>query len=185
MPDYSELSSEELMPMVGAGDREAFACLLQRHTDMVYRVAFRHLGNDAEAEDVSQEVFLRVWRKADNYAPSAKFTTWLYAITANLCKSKLRSLWRRHVHLSGAAAADQYVIDSKPTPEENALWNEAQARFRAAIASLPNNQRIALQLKRYEGLSSEEIAKIMGCSVSAVESLLFRANATLKEILAR
>ncbi len=68
MPDYSELSSEELMPLVGAGDRDAFACLLSRHMDMVYRVAFRHVGNDAEAEDISQEVFLRVWRKADSYA---------------------------------------------------------------------------------------------------------------------
>jgi RNA polymerase sigma-70 factor (ECF subfamily) len=185
MPDYCELSSEELMPLVGAGDRDAFACLLQRHMDMVYRVAFRHVGNDAEAEDISQEVFLRVWRKADAYAPSAKFTTWLYVITANLCKNQLRSLWRRHVRLSGAVVADQDVIDSKPTPEENVLHHEKQKRLRTAIASLPENQRIALQLKRHEGLSYAEIAEILGCSVSAVESLLFRANAMLREILAR
>ena len=183
MPDYSELSSEELMPLVGAGDREAFACLLSRHMDMVYRVAFRHVGNDAEAEDISQEVFLRVWRKADSYAPSAKFTTWLYTITANLCKSRLRSLWRRYVRLSGAEAVDQNVPAINPTPEENALRNEAQAKLRAAIAALPGNQRMALQLKRYEGLSYAEIGEVMNCTVSAVESLLFRANATLKKTL--
>ncbi len=185
MPDYSELSSEELMPLVGEGDREAFACLMSRHMDMVYRVALRHVGNDAEAEDISQEVFLRVWRKADGYAPSAKFTTWLYTITANICKSQLRSLWRRHVRLAGAAAAEQDVPASNPTPEENALRSETQAKLRAAMAALPSNQRMALQLKRYEGLSYAEIAEVVGCSVSAVESLLFRANASLKEALMR
>jgi RNA polymerase sigma-70 factor (ECF subfamily) len=152
--------------------------------DMVYRVALRHVGNEAEAEDISQDVFLRVWRKADAYAPSAKFTTWLYTITANLCKSQLRSLWRRHVRLAGAVA-DQDAPAPEPTPEENALRNEAQARLRAAIASLPNNQRMALLLKRYEGLPYAEIAEVMGCTVSAVESLLFRANSSLREMLTR
>jgi RNA polymerase sigma-70 factor (ECF subfamily) len=85
------------------------------------------------------------------------------------------------VRLAGVTATEQDVPASDPTPEENALQSEAQMKLRTAIAALPSNQRMALQLKRHEGLSYAEIAEIMGCSVPAVESLLFRANSTLKE----
>jgi len=183
MPDYNNLSSEELMPMVGKGDREAFSCLMARHMDMVYRVACRHVGNDAEAEDISQEVFLRVWRKAGSYAPSAKFTTWLYTITSNVCKSQLRSMWRRYIKLSGDGDVNMDVPDTEPIPVEIMIRKEVNEKIQSAINSLPENQRMALILKRYEDLSYAEIAEIMGSSVSAVESLLFRANTALRKTL--
>lgn len=180
MPDYNELSSEKLMPLIGTGDRHAFACLMSRHLDMVFRVAFRYLGNDAEAEDISQEVFLRVWRKANDYTADAKLTTWLYAITANLCKSQLRSLWRRHVKLTGDAAVHHDMPDPAPMPGDILFREETEKKVKAAIDSLPGNQRMALILKRYEDLSYADIAEIMGCSVAAVESLIFRAMTTLR-----
>jgi RNA polymerase sigma-70 factor (ECF subfamily) len=179
---YDDLSSEELMPLVAAGDKRAFACLMARHKKTVYGIVSRFFNKQVEADDVFQEVFLRVWRSAASYQPTAKFSTWIYTITVNLCKSELSSFWRRHVRLIasfGSEDGENIVPAAVPSTEDMAASNQEVENIRRAIESLPSQQRLALILSRYEGLSYQEIAEVMQCSLASVESLLFRAKKNL------
>lgn len=180
------------MALVQSGDRMAFACLIRRHEASVFRLIYRFFGKEDVANDLAQEVFLRVWRHCGKYNPTAKFTTWLYTVTANCCRSEAQSLWRRHIRLIGSfwaagdAAAPEFPepIAPTPSPEDALLQVEQSQLVLAAIRSLPNNQRLALVLKRYEELSYQEIAAILGCSAPAVDALLARAKASLLKKLA-
>ena len=183
---YDELTSEELMPLVASGDKRAFSCLMARHRNTVYGTVHRFFKTQQEADDVFQEVFLKVWCSADKYEPTAKFNTWLYTITANHCKSELASFWRRNVRLVGSFWEDggqQATPVGNFSSEDIAASNQEAKKIRRAIEALPPKQRLVLILSRYEGLSYEEIAEIMTCSISAVESLLFRARSGLKKYL--
>jgi len=176
---YEELISEELMPLVASGDKQAFSCLMARHRNTVYGIVYRFFKTPQEADDVFQEVFLKVWRSAGEYKPTAQFTTWLYTITANQCKSELASLWRRNVRLIGsfwAEDAEKRIVPFTPSAEETAANNQQAEQVRRAVDALPAKQRLVLILSRYEGLSYKEIAEVMQCSVASVESLLFRAR---------
>ena len=186
---HEALTNEELMQLVAYGDKRAFSCLMARHRNLVYGVVFRFFETQQEAEDVFQEVFLKIWRSAGRYEPTAQFTTWLYTITANHCKSELASFWRRNIQLIGSLWAEDgtvqrtHATSSFGSAEDVAEKNQMAEQVRHAIGALPAKQRIALILSRYEGLSYEEIAKIMLCTVPAVESLLFRAKTGLKKHL--
>jgi RNA polymerase sigma-70 factor (ECF subfamily) len=187
------------MMRVRSGDRQAFAQLVECHQARVIGTVARMLGSDsADAEDISQQVFLRVWKSAARYEPSAKFTTWLYTITRNLVFNELRRRKHRPVvsleaeppHEAGGRessgeGAGRVGDELAPAPDATLLQAELQQAINVAIADLPESQRMALVLRRYEDLSYEEIGAVLRLSVPAVKSLLFRARVLLREKLAR
>ena len=186
--DYPSLVSEDLMLLVADGDKIAFTCLINRHQDAVFRLIYRFFGKKEEANDLAQEVFVRIWRSSKNYTSTSKFTTWLYTITANVCKSEARSLWRRNIWLIGSFwnSGDNDIREAVSpvlSPEDAAIHAEQNRLVLAAIESLPPNQRLAVVLRRYEELSYQEIAAVIGCSVAAVEALLVRAKVNLQKKL--
>jgi RNA polymerase sigma-70 factor (ECF subfamily) len=183
------ISSEDLMARIAKGDEDAFETLVNRHQTSVLNLAYRFIGDRTQAKDLAQEVFLRVWQTANRYEPRAKFTTWIYQVTANLCLNELKSAHRRKwfpFHRSegeSEKAIEETLSDGLPTAEDLLLAREQSRQISEALQSLPANQRMALLMKRYDDLSYNEIARILGCSVSAVESLIVRAKRTLHEKL--
>lgn len=173
-----------LMLRVKGGDLDAFETLVTRHQHSVVGTAAKMLGSGADAEDIGQQVFVRVWKSAARYEPSAKFTTWLMTITRNLVFNELRRRRRTQQISIDADEEDtirhQFVDEEAHAPSEKMLDAELQDAIEAAIASLPENQRIAIVLRRFEGMPYEEIAKVLKTSVPAVKSILFRARAELK-----
>jgi RNA polymerase sigma-70 factor (ECF subfamily) len=184
-----EIPSEDLMTSIAEGDEDAFEILVNRHQTSVLNLAYRFVGDRTQAKDLAQEVFLRVWQAAKTYKPDAKFTTWLYRITANLCFNELKSARRRRwfqfrrSNEDNERSIEETFSDGSPTAEDLLLEKERSRQISDALQSLPDSQRMALVLKRYDDLSYAEIAQIMGCSVSAVESLLVRAKRSLQEKL--
>jgi RNA polymerase sigma-70 factor (ECF subfamily) len=177
-----------LMALVAAGDAGAFEHLVERHQRLVIGTVSRMLGNNADAEDIAQQVFVRVWKSAKRYVPRAKFTTWLLKITRNLVFNELRRR-SRHAQVSLQTEMDEEerpIKDERASaPDASFLEQELQKAIDAAIAELPEAQRLAVILRRYEELSYEEIAETLDQSVSAVKSLLFRARTELRARLSR
>lgn len=175
-----------LMRLVANGDTNAFETLIERHQALVAGTVARMLGSNADVEDIAQQVFIRVWKSAGRYVARAKFTTWLLKITRNLVFNEMRRA-KRHPHLPVQIEPDSEEIPLKDevtaTPDATLLQNELQQAIEKAIELLPDTQRMALVLRRYEELSYEEIADILDLSVPAVKSLLFRARTELRERL--
>ena len=175
-----------LMQRVGAGDTAAFERLIGRHQTLVAGTVARMLGDNSEVEDIAQQVFVRVWRSANRYVPRAKFTTWLLKITRNLVFNELR---RRRRHFvtplqSEPGSEEMQLRDERgQTPAASLLEGELQRAIESAIQKLPETQRMAVVLRRYEELSYEEIAEVLDQTVPAVKSLLFRARTELRERL--
>ena len=185
-------TNEALMCRVATGDRHAFETLVYRHQRPVLNFIFRFLADTAEAEDLTQEVFLRVWKAARTYRPDARFTTWLYRIATNLCINKQRALRvRKWLTVSGSRepqpnSEDPFVFDggaAMATAEDQLLDAEQSRQLLRALNDLPAGQRLALILKIYDGLSYDEISRIMDRSVAAVDSLLIRAKKNLRKKL--
>jgi RNA polymerase sigma-70 factor (ECF subfamily) len=175
-----------LMARIGEGDHVAFRHLVERHQNAVIGTVAKMLGNPSEAEDIAQQVFLRVWRNAKRYRPDAKFTTYLFTITRNLVFNETRRKSRKkEVSSDEREEHSHHLIEANPDrqPDAELLQAELQQAVDAAIAALPEAQRMAVVLRRYEQLSYEEIAAVLELSVSAVKSLLFRARTTLRESL--
>ncbi len=192
MTDAEEntLSDEELLARIARSDERAFEILVRRHRGRILNLIYRSLGDRSQAEDVAQEVFLRVWRAARDFEPKAKFTTWIYRITVNPCLDTVKSAHYRQSFVpldDGAEQPDEADrtggFDGVRSPEELLLAEEEARRIFAALQSLPANQRLAVVLKKFDGLSYEEISRVLGCSQSAVESLLVRARRTLRDKL--
>jgi len=177
-----------LMERVSAGDTDAFEELVERHQRLVVGTVARMLGHNSDVEDIAQQVFVRVWKSAKRYVPRAKFTTWLLKITRNLVFNEWRRQSRHpHSSVEGDLERDErpYKDEQAPSPDASLLEKELQSALDAAIAQLPETQRLALVLRRYEELSYEEIAEVLDQSVPAVKSLLFRARAELRTRLSR
>lgn len=178
----------ELMLRVRDGDAEAFSRLVERHQHRVIGTVARMLGSPDEAEDLAQHVFVRVWKSAARWEPNAKFTTWLMTITRNLVFNETRRRGRaRLVPLegeSGDRAPHEHTDGSVVSPSDELSAQELESAIDAAIQSLAEQPRMALVLRRYEEMSYEEIAAVLGTTVPAVKSMLFRARAELRERLA-
>jgi RNA polymerase sigma-70 factor (ECF subfamily) len=169
----------DLVRRVGAGDGPACAALVDRHLARILGLAGRMLGSRADAEEVAQEVFLRVWQQAGRWrAGEARFSTWLHRVAVNLCQDRLRR--RRETSLE--AAGDPPSAD--PPPEAALQRDAVAARVGEALRQLPERQRTAILLSHYQELGNVEAAAILGISVEALESLLARGRRRLKELLA-
>lgn len=176
-----------LMMQVRHGDMKAFERLVELNQRAVIGTVARMLNNLDDAHDISQQVFVRVWRSAERYEPSAKFTTWLFTITRNLVFNEIRRRTRkREVSLEEQAEEHHHghAAPERHNPDVAAQQDELEKAIDRAIESLPEKQRLAVSLRRYEDLPYEEICEILGMSLSAVKSLLFRARNDLKEKLA-
>jgi len=171
-----DLSDEALMVRARAGSRDAFDELVTRHRGRVLAIAHRFLGPSDDAEDIAQEAFLRLYRARERYRPSARFTTFLFRIVANLCIEKGR---KRKRQPSLEALDDRMPGPRSDEPEVVALERETVRRLRGALQRLPEKQRIAVILCKYEERSYREVAQALGCSEKAVETLLYRARQTL------
>lgn len=179
----------ELMISFQRGDPDAFAALVRRFQGRVVSLAYRYLGSAADAEDLAQEVFLRVYRAKESYEPTARFSTWIYRITANASLNFLRGKKARR-KVSGPLPAGD---DDDPAPDfEDAdalapgdrMEKDELARvLRGIVDALPERQRMAIVLNKYEGQSYEDVAAAMDMSVMAVKSLLTRARVNIKEKL--
>jgi len=177
-----------LMQLVGGGDTSAFEQLIERHQALVAGTVARMLGSNSDVEDIAQQVFIRVWKSARRYIPRAKFTTWLLKITRNLVFNELRRS-KRHAHISlqSEPGAEEVLLkdEKNPAPDASLLETELQRAIEEAIIQLPESQRMALVLRRYEQLSYEQIAEVLDLSVPAVKSVLFRARTELRTRLSK
>jgi RNA polymerase sigma-70 factor, ECF subfamily len=175
-----------LMRSVAGGDTAAFEALVERHQALVAGTVARMLGSNSDVEDISQQVFIRVWKSAGRYVARAKFTTWLLKITRNLVFNEMRRA-KRHPHVPVQIDPETEELPIKDeataTPDATLLQAELQRAIESAITELPEAQRMALVLRRYDELSYEEIAEVLELSVPAIKSLLFRARTELRERL--
>ena len=175
----SETSDEDLLARFADGDQSAARALTMRLAPGSLALARRLLGDEAEAEDVAQEAMLRLWKIAPDWeAGRAKPSTWLYRVTLNLCRDRLRK--------SGRFDTDQEMdtfMDDRPTVEEDMIRAGRATAVRTAVDGLPDRQRTAIHLRHFEEMSNIEIAEVMETSVEAVESLLGRAKRRLATLL--
>jgi RNA polymerase sigma-70 factor (ECF subfamily) len=171
-------SDEELMLNVRGGDLAALEQLVRRNQIWAWRITYRFLGNEEDAEDVVQDAFIRLMDAASHYQPSARFRTYLYQIISRLCLDRAKKKQPFYV--------TEIPETSDPSPDagEVMVHNETAAAVRVALDALPPRQRMAVILKYYEGLSYADIAKAMGITVKAVERLLDRARKALHASLA-
>jgi len=179
-----------LMLRVKRGDRAAFTGLVEKYKQPVMNFVHRSLRDETEAEDVAQNVFLQVYKSRARYERTAKFSTWLFTIARNLCLNELRrrsrhpaeSLEETHTEHEDQPAR-QYEDKKIFLPPEKMLHGELAEKIEAALAGLPEIQRTAILLCRQDELSYEEIARVLGCSLSATKSVIHRGRETLKEKL--
>ena len=182
MPTFDENQNKwdaELLARFSNGDRDAAMALTSRLAPIVFSQAFRMLGDRSEAEDVTQESLVRLWKAAPEWgAKRAKITTWLYRVTLNLCIDRLRKSNRN------SGEVQQEVVDGTPSAERNLQTTERLQALQRALQNLPARQRQAVILRHIEGLSNGEIADVFGISVEAVESLVARGKRALAITLA-
>jgi RNA polymerase sigma-70 factor (ECF subfamily) len=184
-------SDVQLMLGVKAGDDLSFELLLQKYRSSLVNFLYRMVRDQGTAEDLAQEVFLRVYRARKSYAPSAKFTTWMFRIATNVALNALRDGRHRARELSLEAPRSEHEerplvepTDDRPSAEQRLMARDRARRIRRAILALPDKQRAAVVLHKYHELDYDEIARILGCTESALKSLLFRAYEALRVELA-
>lgn len=180
----------ELMLRVQRGDLEAFEELVNKYKQPVANMIYRTLRDATEAQDLTQTVFVQVYKSAARYKVHARFTTWLFTIARNLCLNEIRRRSRHPAESMDAAHPDredqplhQFEDVRTFSPPEAMLQGELEQKIQQALDDLPENQRTAILLCRQEDLSYEDIARVLGCSLSATKSLIHRGRETLKQKL--
>ncbi len=179
------------MLRLAQGQDAALNDLMERHSPKIYSYLLRSLQNEDDAADLAQETFVRVYENKGNFDPAQKFTTWLYAIASNLVRDRFR--WRaRHPQVSmdaepaePSAGLKNILTDPQATPDESLQSSERADAVKRAVGQLPEELRTPLILAVYQGLSQAEIGEILGCSVKAVETRIYRARNQLRESLGR
>ena len=178
----------ELMLRVKEGDGASFGLLLEKHRSPIVHFLYRMVQNQAVAEELAQEVFLRVYRSRSSYEPTAKFTTWLFRIATHLALNSLRDgkneRLQERLDRDSAEMPARQVPDSRPSVEQTMVYQVRLEEVRQAVAALPEKQRAAVLMHKYEEMEYSQIARVLRCSESAVKSLLFRAYETLRARLA-
>jgi RNA polymerase sigma-70 factor (ECF subfamily) len=174
---------DELMRRVSEDSTEALEALMERWQRPVYRFAWRGIHDEGAAEEITQETFWRLWRARRQYRPGGTFSSWLFRIAARLCLDHQRSRSRRPL------VQNEEAILAVPAPARDhadrpAREAEMAAALERALGRLPLNQRLALELNRFEALSTRQIAEALGCSVGSVEQLIYRARRRLRQELA-
>lgn len=177
----------KLMLELKNGNIKAYEEIVRRYKKPIINMIYKNTsGNKEDAEDLAQEVFIRVYNARENYKPKSKFSTWIFKITYNICIDFLRKFKRTEGLVEKTDGGHELLIEQIPDPkllEEEINKNELQLLIRNAVDSLTPQQKTAVILSKFEDLSNEEIAKVLGCSVSAVKSILHRAKLGLKEKL--
>ena len=177
-----------LMLRVKSADHAAFQQLVERHQNRIVGTVARMLGNPSDAQDIAQQVFLRLWKAAPRYKQKAKFTTYLLTITRNLVFNESKKRARRKTHSLNEREEVHHCQEAdhpSRSPAAETLQSELQLAVDSAINALPEKQRLAVILRRYENMPYDQIADILSTSVSAVKSHLFRARTELRESLGR
>ena len=187
-PQNGDALDREDMARLAAGHDVALNALMERHAQRLFHYLLRQLNNEADASDLAQETFVRVYHNCARYQAAQKFSTWLYTIATNLLRDRFR--WhKRHPQVSLDAedaegvALEDALPDDAPTPGERISAEERASEVRKALESLPEELRTVVMLSEYEGLAHAEIGAIMNCSAKAVESRLYRARAHLRKRL--
>ncbi len=182
IPAAADSSDFDLMLGLKNGELDSMEPLLKRHRGSLTHFLYRRVQNAAVAEELAQDVFLKVYRAREGYQPSAHFTTWLYRIAMNRAINWVRD----NRHQRGARTLDTYAA-TRPAPganpEQELLRDELRRKVRAAVEALPERQRRAVLLHKYSELEYTQIAEELGCSLSAVKALLNRAYFTLRQSL--
>jgi RNA polymerase sigma-70 factor, ECF subfamily len=174
-----EFDDVQLLEACRAGRPGAFDIIVERHRRSVYQLCYRFVGNHEDASDLSQDVFLRVYRGLGSFRGGSSFATWLYRIGVNACLNRIAA----RKPITEEINARQHVDTRTESPSERVLREERGARVREAITQLPPKQRATLVLRMYQELSHEEIAEVLGSSVGAVKANFFHALGNLKRLL--
>ena len=184
--DWAPMDDTVLITRAAEGDRTAFHTLVERHRPMVYRVAYQYAGNHHDADDIAQDVFLKVYQSLTRFRQDAQFTSWLYRIAMNACIDHQR---RQSPHVKRRETADPELAmetapEPAPGPEQAAAGAELGVALEAAIGALPPRQRLIFVMRHHEGLKLHEIAAALGLQDGTVKRQLHSAVHRLRKVLA-
>lgn len=184
-----KMTDAELMQRVSAGEHSAMQILVERYQNIVYSTVARMLNNSPETDDIAQQVFINVWKAAKSFNPESSFSTWMFTILKNLVFNELRRQKRKPIvfaeEVDENTSGDDVFIEGSLSPDSAAEYSELETAVNEAIAQLEPDARLAIQLRRFQNMSYEDIAETLGKSVSATKSLIFRARNELKVSLSR
>ncbi len=186
-----EKSDQTLMLQLQAGDLRSFDTLVKRWEKQLLNYCYRMVNDIALAEDLRQEIFLRIYRSAKTYRPTAQFSTWMYRIATNLCLDTLAKQQRRKetpiaAYLeSESEGVDERLIDPSDAPDTVVVKKETETRVRSALARLPEDQRIVVIMRHYNGMKFREIAEVLECPISTVKSRMAAGLERLNKMLSK